>query len=189
MVRDDDLEGDSQVNTLIGSDLAEYLDGGGSADVLTGGGGPDVFGFRFSYTPTGNTPNQSTPTDPDTITDFAFGADKIALVDFSSPNFNPFPPAPTTLSRAPDSAAATLAELTAAVFADADGATAGNQPLPARGAALVKATNQDIGGVYLLVNNATAGLSNRDDLLIKLGGGYSGSLPPLGPLTPGSLFV
>lgn len=183
-ILDDDYVGDSAVNTLTGTELPEYFDGAGNADRITGGGGPDVFGFRFSYTPPGNTPDQSTPTNPDTITDFAFGLDKISLVDFSNPAFNPSPPLPSSLSRAADSAAATLADLAAAVF----DFNSGNQALPARGAALVVATNPAIAGVYIFVNNDTAGLSNRDDLLIKLGG-YSGSLPPLGPLTPGSLFV
>jgi hypothetical protein len=81
-----------------------------------------------------------------------------------------------------------LGALAAAVFADANGALTGNQGLGANGAALVQATNAAIAGTYLVVNNAVAGRSTNDDLMIKLNG-ITGAFPALGVIRPGVMFV
>jgi hypothetical protein len=98
-------------------------------------------------------------------------------------------PAPATFRRAANNASAsTLSALAAAVFADANGAVTGNQALGANSAALVRATNAEIAGTYLVVNNATPGRSGLDDLMINLTGA-TGVLPPLGISAAGAVFV
>ncbi|MEB3305286.1 MAG: Calx-beta domain-containing protein [Cyanobacteriota bacterium] len=178
-IRNDDQIGDQNPNTLRGGNLPDWVDGRGNGttgDILTGGGAGDTFAFRFRESPL---------TAPDAITDFAFGVDKIDL--FSPPGGALG--APRSLSRAArNSTATTLGALAAAVFADANGARPGNQVLTANGAALVQATNPAIAGTYLLINNATAGRSDLDDLLIKLGGSLPG-LPPVGVVAVGTVFA
>ncbi|MFM7514035.1 MAG: bluetail domain-containing putative surface protein, partial [Cyanobium sp.] len=80
------------------------------------------------------------------------------------------------------------AALADAVFADANGAAAGNQPLAANAAALVRSTNAAIAGTYLLINDGTAGRSLTADLLIDITG-YSGTLPALGVRPVESVFA
>lgn len=182
-ILNDDWIGDGLPDNLIGTEQADFFDGRANVDTLTGKGGNDVFGFRFATAPMGNA--DSPLGAPDSIVDFAFGADKIALLSPTGASL----PKPTALSRAADnSAATTLSELTAAVFADANGKQARNQPLRANQAALVVATNPAIAGTYVLINDATAGRSESADLLIKLSG-FSGALPALGSIAPASLFV
>lgn len=183
-IRNDDVIGDGSANTLSGSELADFLDGRAAADKLTGKGAADVFGFRFGSTPSALA--DSPLSAPDEITDYTVGVDRIALLTAAGASR----PRPTAFSRAADnSTASTLSQLTAAVFADANGKQAGNQPLAANGAALVVATNPAIGGTYLVINNGTAGRSEAGDLLIKLGGASAGALPALGPITAASWFV
>lgn len=106
-------------------------------------------------------------TAPDTITDFAFGINKIDLFAARGGAFS----APRSFSRAaPNRMATTLVEVAAVVFTDANGAMSGNQALTANGEALVQATTPTIAGTYLLINNGTAVRSDSDDLMIKLGG-------------------
>jgi hypothetical protein len=81
-----------------------------------------------------------------------------------------------------------LGALAAAVFTDANGTRAGNQALAAKSAALVRATHAAIAGTYLVVNNAVAGRSNSDDLMIKLNG-FTGALPALGAIPINSVFL
>jgi hypothetical protein len=163
-------------NTLVGTARAEFIDGGANLDALTGGASADVFGFRFGQSPLSA---------PDLITDFAFGTDKI---DVFSPS-GAAHVAPTRFSRAANHAFATTPlALAAAVFADANGALPGNQALAANSAVLVRASNASIGGTYLVINNATTGRSDSDDLMIKLTGS-TGPLPALGSLLPGTVFV
>ncbi|MFM7548774.1 MAG: calcium-binding protein, partial [Cyanobacteriota bacterium] len=132
--------GTGLANTITGNAAANGLDGGAGVDQLTGGGGADRFGFRFG---------QSRIRTPDRITDFRFGQDKITLLNGLGVPL----PLPAAFSRAADnSTASTLAALADAVFADANGAAAGNQPLAANAAALVRSTNAAIAGTYLLIN-------------------------------------
>jgi ELWxxDGT repeat protein len=175
-ILNDDLIGDATANTLVGTARAEFIDGRANRDTLTGGGTADVFGFRFG---------ESRLSAPDVITDFAFGTDKIDLFSASGAAL----PAPVRLSRAANNASArTLGSLAAAVFADANGAVAGNQALGANSAVLVRSTNAAIAGTYLVVNNGVAGRSDLDDLMIKLTGTMA-VLPAIGSLVPGTVFV
>lgn len=175
-IQNDDLIGNVNPNTLKGTALAEFIDGRANVDTLTGAGGSDVFGFRFS---------QSSLNTPDRITDFAFGTDKVDLFASSGT----FLPAPSTFTRASNnSTAASLSALTNAVFADANGALAGNQKLGANSAVLVQSTNAAIAGTYLLINNATAGRSTTKDLLVNLSG-FTGGLPSFGVINPAGVFV
>jgi len=175
-ILNDDLIGDTKANTLVGTARAEFLDGRTNVDTLTGGGAADVFGFRFG---------ESRLSAPDRINDFAFGIDKIDLFSASGGAL----PAPGSFTRAANnSTAKSLGALAAAVFADANGARAGNQALGANGAALVRATNAAIAGTYLLVNNGVAGRSVSDDVMIKLNG-FSGAFPALGVNPVNSVFL
>ena len=175
-IQNDDLIGNANPNTLKGTALAEFIDGRANFDILTGGGNSDVFGFRFSHSPLSK---------PDRITDFSFGTDKI---DLFSPSGS-FLPAPATFTRASNnSRAASLLALTSAVFADANGAKAGNQALGANSAVLVQAINPAIVGTYLLINNAITGRSTTEDLLVNLRG-FTGTLPSLGGIDPARVFI
>jgi ELWxxDGT repeat protein len=175
-ILNDDLIGDANRNRLVGTARAEFIDGRANLDTLTGGGAADVFGFRFG---------ESKLSAPDAITDFAFGTDKI---DLFAANGGTVPP-PLRFSRAANnSTAKTLAALSTAVFADANGAQAGKQPLAANGAVLVRATNAAIAGTYLVINNSVAGRSDADDLMIKLNG-FTGTLPAIGTVGVGTVFI
>jgi Ca2+-binding RTX toxin-like protein len=175
-IRNDDLLGTTANDTIAGGRRAEYIDGLDGRDTLTGGGGPDQFGFRFG---------QSRIRTPDRITDFRFGQDKISLLNGRGQLL----PAPLAFSRAADnSTASSLAALADAVFADANGRTAGNQPLAANAAALVRSTNAAIAGTYLLINDSNAARSLTRDLLINITG-YSGRLPALGVRPVESVFA
>jgi hypothetical protein len=175
IIRNDDLIGTAANDTIIGTSRPEFIDGLAGQDTLTGGAGPDVFGFRFG---------QSRIRTPDRITDFSFGEDTIALLNAQGQ----LRPAPVAFSRAANNSTAdTLADLAAAVFADADGRTAGNQPLAANAAALVRSTNAAIAGTYLLINDANAGRSLTADLMVNITG-FSGTLPALGVRPVQSVF-
>jgi Ca2+-binding RTX toxin-like protein len=183
-IRNDDFIGNANPNTLIGGEQADFLDGRAAADILTGKKGADTFAFRHGSTSTAF--SDSPLSAPDEITDYAVGVDKIALLSSTGASR----PRPTSFSRAADNSnATTLSQLTAAVFADANGKQARNQPLVANGAALVVATNPAIAGTYLVINNGTAGRSQSADLLIKLSGVSPGALPALGSLTPSTMFL
>ncbi|MFM7464453.1 MAG: bluetail domain-containing putative surface protein [Cyanobium sp.] len=172
----DDLIGTASNNTLLGTATLEYIDGLQGRDTLTGGTGPDVFGFRYGH---------STFTAPDRITDFQFGSDQIDLLTATGAAR----PAPTAFSRASDNTtAATLSELAAVVFSDANGAADGTQPFAANAAVLVVATRAPIAGTYLLINDGIASRSNSNDLLINISG-FSGVLPALGGISVGSVFA
>jgi Ca2+-binding RTX toxin-like protein len=183
-IRNDDFIGNANPNTLIGGEQADFLDGRAAADILTGKKGADTFAFRHGSTSTAF--SDSPLSAPDEITDYAVGVDKIALLSSTGASR----PRPTSFSRAADNSnATTLSQLTAAVFADANGKQARNQPLVANGAALVVATNPAIAGTYLVINNGTAGRSQSADLLIKLSGVSPGALPALGSITPSTMFL
>jgi hypothetical protein len=160
-----DLIGTADDDTIIGTRRPEFIDGLAGQDTLTGGAKRDFFDFRFG---------QSRIRTPDRITDFRFGEDTIALLNAQGQLL----PAPVAFSRADNnSTAPTLANLAAAVFADADGRTTGDQPLSANAAALVRSTNAAIAGTYLLFNDANAGRSLTTDLMVNITG-FSGR-PPL----------
>jgi archaellum component FlaG (FlaF/FlaG flagellin family) len=174
-IRNDDLSGTTRADTIRGSNRAEFIDGRAGQDLLTGGPGPDRFGFRTRETPI---------TAPDRITDFGFGDDRITILNANGTTL----PLPRSFTRAADSfTATTLSELAAVVFADADGRRNGNQPLPANGAALVRATNRAISGTYLLINDNVGGLNTRNDLLLTITG-FRGGLPGFGTIATSSVF-
>ncbi|MFM6632547.1 MAG: S8 family serine peptidase, partial [Microcystis panniformis] len=100
------ITGNSGNNTLNGGAGDDTLNGGAGLDTLTGGAGNDVFLFQFS---------QSTVANPDRITDFAIGPDKIDLLSATGGLL----PAPAAFSRAANSAATTLTNVVNAVFTDA----------------------------------------------------------------------
>ena len=122
---------------------------------------------------------------PDRITDFRFGDDRIGVILANGIT----QARPTGFSRATDNRTAdTLRDLTAAVFADADGGREGNQPLAAGAAALVVATDPAIAGTYLLINDSQVSPSLRSDLLLDLTGA-SGVRPALGVDPVSSVFA
>src|SRR5204863_1036711 len=67
----DVLTGSSGANELMGLGGDDVLIGGGGADILTGGAGRDI--FRLSAA------TDSSPGNPDIITDFLHGTDTIDL--------------------------------------------------------------------------------------------------------------
>lgn len=69
---------------------------------------------------------------------------------------------------ATDSTSTTLDALSARIFSDANGSLEGEQPLGAREATLVIATDPAIEGIYLMVNDAYAARSLNSDLIIKI---------------------
>lgn len=171
----DDRLGTSSRDTIIGTDIPEFIDGLQARDTLSGRGGSDIFGFRYGH---------STLSDPDRITDFQFGSDRIDLFASNGAAL----PTPAGFSRASNNTTAkTLSDLAAAVFRDANGAVAGNQALGANRAAVVVATRAPIAGTYLFINDGNATRDNRNDLLINITG--SGGLPGLGVVAVNSGFV
>lgn len=144
-------------------------------DVLTGGDGANRFGFRWGHSRIGA---------PDWITDFTFGEDKIAVLD----RRGRLQRQPGHFSRAADnSTAGSLRDLAAAVFADADGRQAGKQRLGRGSAVLVRSTNRNIRGTYVLINDGNPGLNLRSDLMVRITG-FRGDLPNFGRIDPGAVF-
>lgn len=171
----DDFLGTASADVITGSIYGDTLDGLAGADVLTGGEGADRFRCRAS---------QSALTAPDRITDFVLRTDKISLLDAGGKKL----PLPLSASRAQDNGtASTLRQLSSAVFADANGALNGPQPLAANQAALVVATHPAIAGTYVLCNDSTAALSLSNDTLINISGSI-GMLPAVGAFAPSLLF-
>ncbi len=171
----DRLFGTGRDDRIRGSRRAEFVMGRRGGDKLTGGGGSDRFGFRWG---------DSRIWAPDRITDFSFGEDKILLFGRRSRLHGQ----PLRLSRAADNSTATsLQQLSAEVFADADGRRAGNQALRRRSAVLVQATNRRIRGTYLLINNNNPDLNLRRDLMVKITG-FSGDLPDFGRIDAATVF-
>jgi hypothetical protein len=146
-------------------------------DGVTGGGGSAAVRFSLRF-------GEASIRAPQQIADVAIGKDLLTLR-----NANGKPqPLPRFLSRAANNrTATTLEELARAVFADADGQKAGNQPLRRRAAVLVRATNAEIRGTYLLVNNGNRRLNPSADLMVEITG-FSGRLPGLGAIDPAVLF-
>ncbi|WP_375328120.1 Calx-beta domain-containing protein [Microcystis sp. BLCC-F210] len=173
----DILNGQDGNDTLNGGTENDTLNGGAGLDNLTGGTGADTFIFQFgqSYV--------------DRITDFAIGTDKIDLLTSTGLAT----PAPTSFSRATNSAAADLTTVVNNVFTDANGAIAGNQALAINSAALVQVTTAGIAGTYLVINNGTAGFQNsilggNNDSIVNITG-FTGTVPALGTISVNSFFV
>jgi uncharacterized protein len=157
-------------DTIIGGGGNDTIDGGEGADYLSGGAGTDSFTFRFS---------QSSDTVTDQIADFAIGTDKIDI-------FGPAGvAAPTSFSRANDNDSTTLTALAQAVYADADGATSGNQALINGGAAIVVSTGVGIAGTYLIIDDGVSGFTSND-LVVNITG-VTGT-PALGSIAASSFF-
>jgi hypothetical protein len=167
--------GNAGNNVITGNSGNNILNGGAGIDTLTGGTGNDIFLFQFS---------QSTVANPDRITDFAIGSDKIDLLSAAGGVL----PAPAAFSRAANSAATTLTNVVNAVFTDANGSLAGNQALGINGAALVQVTTTGIAGNYIIVNDNVAGFQSANDLLVNVTG-ITGTLPALGNITVSNFFV
>ncbi|NCR56870.1 MAG: hemolysin [Microcystis aeruginosa LL13-06] len=167
--------GNAGNNVITGNSGNNILNGGAGIDTLTGGTGNDIFLFQFS---------QSTVANPDRITDFAIGSDKIDLLSATGGVL----PAPAAFSRAANSAATTLTNVVNAVFTDANGSLAGNQALGINGAALVQVTTTGIAGNYIIVNDNVAGFQSANDLLVNVTG-ITGTLPALGNITVSNFFV
>jgi Ca2+-binding RTX toxin-like protein len=167
--------GNAGNNVITGNSGNNILNGGAGIDTLTGGTGNDIFLFQFS---------QSTVANPDRITDFAIGSDKIDLLSAAGGVL----PAPAAFSRAANSAATTLTNVVNAVFTDANGALAGNQALGINRAALVQVTTAGIAGNYIIVNDNVAGFQSANDLLVNVTG-ITGTLPALGNITVSNFFV
>ncbi|MDQ2096844.1 MAG: bluetail domain-containing putative surface protein [Tychonema bourrellyi B0820] len=96
--------------------------------------------------------------------------------------------APSSFSRAADSAATTLQNVITQVFTDANGSLAGNQALGINSAALVVVTTASIAGTYLVINDGTAGFQASNDLVINLTGS-TGTLPALGTIPVTNFFI
>jgi Ca2+-binding RTX toxin-like protein len=171
------LIGSNFADTLLGDNGRNTINGGAGEDRLTGGRAADVFGFNFSET---------TLSAPDRITDFQFGSDKIDLFSSTGSAL----PSPRGFSQARiNRLAQNLFQLAAAVYSDANGAIAGNQPLGANRAALVVwgSFRSRSASTYLFINDGNAAQTSQD-LLINLTG-HSGALPALGAIPVNSVFV
>ncbi|WP_293363464.1 Ig-like domain-containing protein, partial [Microcoleus sp. CAWBG52] len=162
-------------NTIAGNAANNTLNGGAGQDTLTGGTGADTFLFQFGQSPVSGS---------DRITDLAIGSDKIDLLTQGGAAMN----APSSFSRAANSAATTLQNVVTQVFTDANGALAGNQALGINSAALVTVTTASIAGTYLVINDGTAGFQAGNDLVINLTGS-TGTLPALGSIPVTNFFI
>ena len=163
--------GNALNNKIVGNTGRNILNGGPGADTLTGKGGNDTFVFRFG---------ESTVTALDRITDFAIGADKIDLLTQGGAATG----APTGFTRAADSATTNINTIVNNVFADSNGAQAGNQALGLNWAALVRANT----ATYLIINDGVAGFQSANDLVVNLTG-ITGTLPALGTISVSSFFI
>ncbi|MEZ2303775.1 MAG: beta strand repeat-containing protein, partial [Microcoleus sp.] len=167
--------GNGLANTIAGNAANNTLNGGAGQDTLTGGTGADTFLFQFGQSPVSAS---------DRITDLAIGSDKIDLLTQGGAAMG----APSSFSRAANSAATTLQNVITQVFTDANGALAGNQALGINSAALVVVTTASIAGTYLVINDGTAGFQASNDLVINLTGS-TGTLPALGTIPVTNFFI
>ncbi len=171
----DRLIGNSVANVISSGRGNDTLNGGAGADTLTTSSGRDVLIFRFG---------QSLRAASDRVTDFVIGSDKIDLLTQGGLAMS----APSRFTRAANSTATSVQSLVNQVFADANGASAGNQALGVNSAALARVTTGSIAGTYLVINDSTAGFQSDSDLLVNLTG-LTGTLPALGNIAVSSFFV
>ncbi|MEB3175603.1 MAG: choice-of-anchor Q domain-containing protein [Cyanobacteriota bacterium] len=164
--------GNSLNNKIVGNMGNNILNGGPGADTLTGKAGADIFVLRFGESQLGTI---------DRITDFAIDVDKIDLLTQGGARLTP-----ATFTRAADSETTKVSSIINNIFADADGAMAGNQPLEINSAVLVKVNNANT--TYLIVNDETPGFQSASDLVINLTG-LTGAFPALGTIHVNTLFV
>jgi len=153
-------------NVITGNGANNILNGLTGSDTLTGNGGDDIFLFQYG---------ESGRSGFDQIRDFTIGSDKIDLLTETGDAMA----TPVFFSRALNNTAKSLSGMIASVYADANGARPGRQPLELFQAALVIARAAPIGGTYLIINDDASGYQSDTDLLIKLSG-YSGKLPGFG---------
>ena len=96
--------------------------------------------------------------------------------------------APTSLSRSGNSSATSVSSAVSQVFADANGALSGAQPLGLNSAALMVITTASIAGTYLVVNDSITGFQSNTDLVVNLTG-YTGTLPNFGTIPVTNFFI
>ena len=137
--------------TGIGNRRDNIITGNSGQNVLVGLQGDDTFVFNFG---------DSTVAKPDRIRDFGVGQDRIQIGDRLL--------APSELPSTTNNTATTLSDLVNSVFADADGALSGNQPLAIDSAALVTSTRLGITNTYLVANDEIAGFNAETDLIINI---------------------
>ncbi|MDO9310119.1 MAG: calcium-binding protein, partial [Nitrosomonas sp.] len=172
----DTLNGSTGNDSLYGAAGIDQINGGLGTDKLSSGGGSDKFIFQFG---------QSLVAAPDRITDFAIGFDKIDLLTQTGIAMGH----PAAFFRSSDNnLATTFSQLVNQVFADDNGALAGNQALSVNQAAFVLSTNGAIAGSYLIVNDSVAGFQASTDLVINITG-QTGSLPTFGAAPVDTFFV
>lgn len=162
-------------NVITGNNSNNILNGKAGSDTLTGNGGDDLFVFQYG---------ESSRSRPDQIKDFSIGTDKIDLLTESGEAMA----SPIVFSRALNNISKSLSGMISSVFADADGAKPGRQPLGWNCAALTVARATAIGGTYLIINDDTSGFQSDTDLVIKLSG-YSGQLPGFGGIVTSNWYV
>lgn len=176
LVGNDTLNGDAGNDSLYGAAGIDQLNGGLGTDKLTSGGGSDKIIFQFG---------QSLVDAPDRITDFSIGFDKIDLLNLTGIAIG----RPVAFFRSNDnSLATTFSQLVNQVFADVNGALAGNQALSVNQAAFVLSTNGAIAGSYLIINDNVAGFQASADLVVNITG-QTGSLPTLGAAPIDTFFM
>lgn len=178
----DNITGNASNNIIQAGAGNDTLNGGAGSDRLTGAGGSDIFIFQFG---------ESIAAAFDTIAaadgiggDYQIGIDRIDLLTAGGGVMA----TPGSFWRAGNSAAASVSDLLTAVFADANGALAGNQILGVNAAAFVVASTAAIAGNYVIVNDGVAGFQAATDLVFKVNV-LSGSLPVLGVNSASSWFV
>ncbi len=171
----DTIVGEGADDLLIGGVGNDSLEGGSGVDTLTGGAGNDIFIFQFG---------QSLSTNPDRLTDFTIGIDRINLLSAAGSDLEK----PNSVTRSNNSNFTSYTNLINKVFIDADSGMAGNQALGVNQAALVQVTGGAIAGTYLVINDATVGFQSNTDLLINITG-FSSNLPNLGTISVDTLFV
>ncbi|WP_434222948.1 bluetail domain-containing putative surface protein [Limnospira platensis] len=171
----DFLDGGPGNDRLNGGPGNDTLNGGPGRDILTGGPGADVFVFGFG---------ESRVAAPDRITDFEIGTDKIDLLNLHGGDIG----VPENFTRARNNNAPTLRRLVNQVFRNADGGQPGQQELEPNSAVLVMATNADIRGTYLVINDNVPGFQPQNDLVINITG-YTGDLPGFGEIPLEDFFV
>lgn len=173
------LTGSSKADIISGGSGNDTIDGGNGTDIINGGAGNDTITVstanqqdvittgagndivKFSGATLADVLHTSAgTTGVVSITDFVAGTDKIDLAVTGG--------AFTSITLANTQTIASAADLTgvySGISAIAASAAAG-----AASAAVINVTAGAAAGTYLYVNDATAGVSNADDMLVKISG-------------------